>query len=273
VLCYGLGMMMMQRPEGNGVGSGGEESGPAATPGVRGVALGEYQTNCFVVWDPSPAGGNSGAGSGTGTGVAEDSGVGGGGGVPVWIVDAGFEPGPLIELARSCGGDHGLDVQAIVLTHSHLDHIAGVREVRSAFGGKVPVWIHRAEEKFPGDPMLNLSAGWPGAPITAPDPERLLDDGERIRLGRTVWEVRHVPGHAPGNIALYNAQAKVVIAGDALFAGSIGRTDLPGGDHDLLLRSIREKLYTLPDETTVLPGHGPATTIGNEKRTNPFVRA
>ena len=246
--------MLSMQPDG---ASGGRSP---ATPGVRGVPLGEYQTNCFVVWDPSEGSAPAGAGDG-GTGK-----------MPAWIVDAGFAPGPLIDLAERCGGDRGLDVQAIVLTHAHLDHIAGVREVRSAFGGKVPVWIHRAEEKFPGDPKLNLSAGWPGAPISAPDPERLLDDNERLQLGNTIWESGTFRARA-GNIALYNAEAKVVIAGDALFAGSIGRTDLPGGDHDLLLRSIRDRLYSLPDETTVLPGHGPATTIGQEKRTNPFVRA
>lgn len=262
-LSEGLMMLSMQQDGTGGGGGGGGGGMSPATPGVRGVPLGEYQTNCFVVWDPSEGSATAG-GDGSGDGHGR---------MPAWIVDAGFDPGPLIELAERCGGDRGLDVQAIVLTHAHLDHIAGVREVRSAFGGKVPVWIHRAEEKFPGDPKLNLSAGWPGAPISAPDPERLLDDNERLQLGNTIWEVRHVPGHAPGNVALYNAEAKVVIAGDALFAGSIGRTDLPGGDHDLLLLSIRDRLYSLPDETTVLPGHGPATTIGQEKRTNPFVRA
>ena len=221
---------------------------------VRGVPLGDYQTNCFVVWDPSP------------------SGADGQSPMPAWIVDAGFDPDPLLELVKSAGGDRGLDVQAIVLTHAHLDHIAGVHAVRKALGGKVEVWIHEDEADFPGDPEKNLSAYWPGPPIVAPSPSRLLHDGEVLSLGRTRWEVRHVPGHAPGNIGLYNAQAGALIAGDALFAGSIGRTDFPTSDHDTLIRSIREKLFTLPDETTVLPGHGPATTIGHEKRTNPFVR-
>lgn len=173
----------------------------------------------------------------------------------------------MIETIRS----KGLRPSAIVLTHAHVDHIAGVRQVLEALG-PIPIWIHAAEREWLLDPSLNLSEA-AGLPSTTPGAARLLEHDERITLGALEWRVIHVPGHSPGSIALHHEPSGVLIGGDALFSGSIGRTDLPGGDHELLLESIRSRLYTLPDETVVLPGHGPSTTIGREKRSNPFVRA
>jgi len=209
--------------------------------------LGPYQTNCHLIWVDHPA-----------SDSAER---------PAWIVDAGFEPGAMLERAAGLR----LKPELILLTHAHVDHIAGLEEVRAAYPG-VPVAIHPAERAWLGSPELNLSAGF-GVPVVARPPEETLADGQTLDLAGTSWRVLHVPGHSPGSCVLYCDAAGVAIVGDTLFQGSIGRTDFPTSSHDELIRGIREKLYELPDETRCLPGHGPATTIGAEKRTNPFVRA
>jgi hydroxyacylglutathione hydrolase len=203
--------------------------------------LGPWETNCYVVRVGGPH--------------------------DCWIIDAGFEPGAMIARVRGLG----LRPAALILTHAHLDHIAGVREVLAAFPG-TPVMIHEAEREWLVDPELNLSAAI-GMPVTAPAPDALLRDGQVLELDGLSWRVLHTPGHSPGGVSLVNAEHATALVGDALFAGSVGRTDFPGSSPEVLARSIREKLYVLPDATRVLPGHGPATTIGREKATNPFVRA
>ncbi len=201
---------------------------------------GPFQTNCYVIRSQSDPG--------------------------CWIVDAGFEPEDMIRWIRQAD----LEPKALILTHAHIDHIAGIPAVRKAFPG-LPIWMHAAEADWLPDPERNLSAAF-GEPVSYPAPDRTLAPGDAVQTGAARWQVIHVPGHSPGSIALYCPELGVAIAGDALFAGSIGRTDLPGGDHDLLLRMIKERLYPLPDQTRILPGHGPETTIGREKRSNPFVR-
>lgn len=212
---------------------------------ITGFELGPWGTNCYVVAPTST--------------TAESR-------TPCWIIDASFEPQPLIEHVQS----EGLTPEALIFTHAHIDHIAGAFEVRSAFPN-LPILIHELEEQWLLDPELNLSVG-AGIPTTAPHATRLLHDGEKLTLGATTWRVLHVPGHSPGSIALGCETEGIVLGGDALFNGSIGRTDFPGCSFEELARSIRTKLYTLPDNTVVHPGHGPATTIGREKRSNPFVR-
>lgn len=207
----------------------------------RGFALGPFETNCYVV-------------------APEGSG-------DCWIVDASFGPEPMIGFVRQ----QGLRPAALVLTHAHVDHIAGVGAVLAAFPG-TPVWVHSAEREWLNDPMLNLSEAM-GAPVTAPGPDATLEHGQKLTLAGSAWRVLHTPGHSPGGITLYSADSHVALVGDALFAGSIGRTDFPGSDFATLASSIRTHLYSLPDSTRVLPGHGPETTIGREKRSNPFVRA
>ncbi|MDX2118391.1 MAG: MBL fold metallo-hydrolase [Planctomycetota bacterium] len=203
--------------------------------------LGPYQTNCTLLWTD--------------------------GSTDCWIIDASFGPAPIARRIRELG----LVPRAIILTHAHVDHIAGVTELVRQFK-PLPVWIHQAERDWLADSELNLSV-FSGVPVTAPGPDRLLQHGERLLLAGREWQVRHVPGHSPGSIALCSQAEPIAISGDALFAGSVGRTDFPGCSMRTLERSIREQLYTLPPETVFYPGHGPTSTIGDEMRSNPFVRA
>jgi len=145
-----------------------------------------------------------------------------------------------------------------------------VNEVLGAFPGTA-VAIHPAEREWLKNPMLNLSAG-AGLRVTAKGPDRCFEEGEQLTLGGSRWRVLHTPGHSPGGATLWNEADGVALVGDALFAGSVGRTDFPGSDPATLAESIRSKLYTLPDGTVIHPGHGPESTIGREKRSNPFVR-
>ncbi len=179
-----------------------------------------------------------------------------------WIADVGFEPEALLDRAEE------FEIEAIVLTHCHADHIAGVMEARRRLG-PVPIIAPAAEVSWLSDPQANLSASL-GQHITAPDPERTVSGGEELDLCGQSWKVLSTPGHSPGSISLYHEP--VVIVGDVLFAGSIGRTDFPGSSFELLAQSIREKLYTLPPETRVYPGHGAETNIGHEMASNPYVR-
>lgn len=182
------------------------------------------------------------------------------------VVDPGFDPGSILKLL----GRHGLQVAAILNTHGHSDHIAGNAAMKAAFP-EAPLIIGRNEASMLGDAVANLSAPF-GEPLTSPPADRLVDDGERLELAGLSFEVREIPGHSPGSVVFLCDQFEpsFVFGGDVLFCGSVGRADL-GGDGPQLLAGIRAKLLTLPDGTLILPGHGPMTTIGAERRSNPFV--
>ncbi len=164
----------------------------------------------------------------------------------------------------------GLKLKQILVTHAHIDHVGGALKLKRLTGA--PILLN--ENDLPLLKMMAMQAAWLGlaTPETAP-PDGSLVDGMRVGLDRYPAEVLHTPGHTQGSVSLHFAPMKMVIAGDTLFAGSIGRTDLPGGNYRQIIDSIATRLLALPDETRVLPGHGPATTIGEERQTNPFLQS
>lgn len=180
------------------------------------------------------------------------------------VIDPGGEAGRILAAARQAE----LTISHIINTHGHGDHMAGNADLVAATDAALVV--HANDADMLTDPRLNLSALM-GMPLAGPAATRLVAEGDVIQVGGLALHVLHTPGHTPGGISLYAPTAGVLFCGDALFQGSIGRTDLPGGDHGQLLEAIRLKLLTLPDETVVYPGHGPASTIGDERRGNPWL--
>ena len=181
------------------------------------------------------------------------------------VIDPGDDVSQILELLAK----HGLRVKAIVITHAHIDHIGGAQELKRIT--KAPVYMNLNDAGLQA--MMATQAAWLGVPtpesveIDAP-----LNDGATLQLGQTEFHVLHTPGHTQGSISLWIPSERKLVAGDTLFAGSIGRTDLPGGDGRQILRSIHQKLLPLPEETTVIPGHGGITTIGQEKEFNFFLQ-
>lgn len=183
------------------------------------------------------------------------------------IIDPGFNKiDEEFVLEKIC--EQKLRVKYIINTHGHLDHISGNAKVKEET--KAIIAVHYYDADMLTDPEKNLSRML-GLNIISPPADLVLRDGDKLRVGRHEIQVLHTPGHTPGSISLYLGEEKIVFTGDTLFAGSIGRTDLPGSSYEELISSIKKKLLTLPDETRVYPGHGPETTIGVERRENVFL--
>lgn len=196
------------------------------------------EENCYVVWDDETR--------------------------DAVVIDPGGEADLILTFLK----DRALNVRLILNTHGHIDHIGANAALRTATGAPIGVHPHDA-------PMLSsrllCGADWVGLPFEEHSPDFLLAEGEAVGEGALRFEVTHTPGHSPGSVMLHLPEAGLLFSGDLVFAGAVGRWDLPGGDQQTLFQSIREKFLALPDSTRVLPGHGPGTTVGYERRTNPYV--
>lgn len=190
-----------------------------------------------------------------------------GGGRRAVVIDPGDEAERILEVVRA----HGLEIVAITHTHAHIDHVMATGALARACGA--PVLLHQGDEPlYRNLAMQAAMLGLPGAP-EAPPIDRWIGDGDRIELGSASLDVLFTPGHTPGSTCFHDGPGARLFTGDTLFRRSIGRTDLWGGSMPQLVDSIRSKLYTLPGDTVVVPGHGPVTTISEERRHNPFVTA
>ncbi len=208
---------------------------------IDSLILGDYETNSYVLRESETA-------------------------ADCLVIDTGLDVGGLIDFLE----EHKLNPVATILTHGHADHIGGLTALRSRFPD-MKVHIHKLDAEMLTEPQANLSA-MAGAPFSTEPEDFSLEEQGVVDLADIELLVLHTPGHTPGGVCLYSKKDGVAFVGDTLFAESVGRTDFPGGSTSQLTSSIYEKLLTLPDETTVYPGHGPATTIGHEKAHNPFLR-
>jgi len=205
------------------------------------LVLGSYQTNCYILREDESA---------------EDC----------LVVDTGIEAGGLIDFLD----ERKLNPVAVVLTHGHADHITGVEMLRGKFPD-IKVFIHKLDAEMLTGALSNLSL-MAGMKFSTDPADFTLEDGGVVEQAGVKLKVLHAPGHTPGGICLYSEDEGVVFSGDTLFCDGVGRTDFPGGSMTRLLKSIREKLLVLPEETVVYPGHGPVTTVAQEKANNPYLQ-
>jgi hydroxyacylglutathione hydrolase len=196
------------------------------------IPLGTMQTNCYVL-------------------KKED--------LSCLIIDPGSEGEKLIQYLQK----EELNPVAVVLTHAHYDHIGAIDTIREEY--HIPVYVHENEKDWLSSPSLNLGN------VQVKDADELINGEQELTIGSFTFQIYETPGHSPGSISLYFKDDHIVCSGDALFSGSIGRTDLPNGNPEQLMKSIHDKLLTLPENTSVLCGHGPVTTVGKEMESNPFL--
>ncbi len=181
------------------------------------------------------------------------------------VIDPG---GDLVQITRAIG-EAGVTVDKIWLTHGHIDHVGGAADLKAQLN--VPIEGPHRADLFLLEHVIDSARIYGIDGVKNVTPDRWLDEGDTVTVGELSFQVRHCPGHSPGSVAFVNEGLRLAIVGDVLFAGSIGRTDLPGGDHQQLLQSIADKLMPLPDDVVVVSGHGPTTTIGHERASNPFL--
>jgi glyoxylase-like metal-dependent hydrolase (beta-lactamase superfamily II) len=179
------------------------------------------------------------------------------------------DPGGDLERLTDAAARLGVHVEKILLTHGHIDHAGGAGELAQQLG--VPIEGPQREESFWIDQLAAQSRSFGFPPAQTFTPDRWLEDGDTVSVGKETLQVLHTPGHTPGHVVFFHAPSKLALVGDVLFAGSIGRTDFPRGSHPALIDSIRRKLWPLGDDVEFISGHGPMSTFGDERRSNPFV--
>ncbi|MBI2756475.1 MAG: MBL fold metallo-hydrolase [Chloroflexi bacterium] len=216
-------------------------AGNAVELEVRGVVVGLFQENCWIIGSRKRG--------------------------EACVVDPGDEPEEILALAR----DMGVKITRIVASHAHLDHIMAVRDIAEATGA--PFLLHGDDEWIADRLQESVRQWFDRDVLPAPPPTALLNDGDDLEVAGVGLKVLHTPGHTPGSVSIYVPEAGLLFSGDTLFREGIGRTDLPGGESATIVRSITERLFALPPETRVLPGHGLETTVAHERSHNPWIRA
>ena len=179
------------------------------------------------------------------------------------------DPGGDLELLLDAVKEQGVELEKILLTHGHIDHCGGTAQLSTELG--LPVEGPHVDDRFLIDDLPQQGLRFGLAQLRSFTPARWLQGGDRVRFGNVELQVRHCPGHTPGHVIFFSPEYRLALVGDVLFAGSIGRTDFPRGDHATLIRSIREQLWPLGEDVTFIPGHGPTSTFGAERASNPFV--
>ena len=199
-----------------------------------------FQQNCTLVWDEATK------------------------------VGAVVDPGGDLDRIAAAILDQGITVEKILLTHGHIDHAGGAAELKEKLG--VPIEGPHQADRFLLDKLPETGAGYGITDARAVTPDRWLDEGDEVEVGPLRFSILHAPGHSPGSVVFVSKDAPVALVGDVVFRGSIGRTDLPGGNHEELIRMIMTKVLPLGDEIAFIPGHGPTGTLGEERQTNPFLQ-
>ncbi len=230
---------MPQENENAGMDDQKEGSGDMPPIQVMVIVVSAFQQNCSLIWDPAT--------------------------MRAAVVD----PGGDIDRIQAAIQKQGVTVEKIVLTHGHIDHVGGAADLAEAL--KVPVEGPHEADKPLIDRVAEQAAQFGVDGVRPVTPDRWMVEGDTVEIAGRSFEVLHCPGHSPGHLVFFDRELRFAISGDVLFAGSIGRTDLPGGDHAALISSIKEKLLPLGDDVAFLPGHGQASTIGQERETNPFL--
>jgi hydroxyacylglutathione hydrolase len=210
------------------------------TPRAGIIPVTPFQQNCTLIWDEATT------------------------------VGAGGDPGGDLDRIEAAIREQGVQVEKILLTHGHVDHAAGADELRERLG--VPVEGPHLADKFLLDSLPETAANYGLGEARAVTPDRWLDEGDAVTVGGLGFDILHCPGHSPGSVVFVSRDARFALVGDVVFKGSVGRTDLPGGNHDQLIRAIKEKVLPLGDDIAFIPGHGPTSTLGEERVSNPFLQ-